>query len=228
MKIRSILLGSFFGLSSVSVNAAQTVTYFSDISLVSLTSNNITFELPKFQASLFGGPSIQLTGVRIFTEGGIMQGSINVENPQTVGTLTVTSYNATFVHEAITSGLGYSNGSDAILNVATNPTTNPSAEIDAGENETFVVITDPEQQFTMVNQTISSSFFSAYEGDFTDSVELAARLLQSVTVSGGVATFDTTGATAPIRFGIEYTYIPEPSTALLGALGMLALLRRRR
>jgi hypothetical protein len=40
--------------------------------------------------------------------------------------------------------------------------------------------------------------------------------------SGGTQTYDE------IRFGADYALVPEPSAALLGALGGLALLRRRR
>jgi len=48
--------------------------------------------------------------------------------------------------------------------------------------------------------------------------------------AGGVATITASQNSGPIIIwnGFEITQIPEPSTALLGGLGLLALLRRRR
>jgi len=46
------------------------------------------------------------------------------------------------------------------------------------------------------------------------------------TFSGGSGTHVINNGTA--NYGFNFTVVPEPATALLGSLGMLALLRRRK
>jgi hypothetical protein len=72
----------------------------------------------------------------------------------------------------------------------------------------------------------------------SDSVEFAGASFTDTTVNAGAFTFDRVGFQGTtdlnadkIQFDnvdVTFTAVPEPSAALLGALGMLALLRRRR
>ena len=72
--------------------------------------------------------------------------------------------------------------------------------------------------------------FASEAGGFT-SIALADQYIGSLTDSGGV--WDLTSGTDTWQFtestgALSLTVVPEPSAALLGGLGMLALLRRRR
>lgn len=77
------------------------------------------------------------------------------------------------------------------------------------------------------SQAISASDFGLFIDDpvFFDITGLAAT---SISFTGGSPVFTDSSLTGSGLITVTYTYIPEPSTALLGALGMLALLRRRR
>ena len=105
-------------------------------------------------------------------------------------------------------------------------------EFDAGVNEvaTFsfnkdVTITlidfvnfGSDDAFNFAGQAIAFSDLSSSDYTFSTPLEISANTSFSLSATLG---------TAGIR-GIELTAVPEPSTALLGAFGMLALLRRRR
>lgn len=74
---------------------------------------------------------------------------------------------------------------------------------------------------------VRTDSISLYEGTGTFTNTLSASQLTSATGLGGLQqAFTVSNVSGDVT--ITYTYIPEPSTALLGALGVLGLLRRRR
>ena len=85
---------------------------------------------------------------------------------------------------------------------------------------------------TSQTKTVHSVFQSSYEG--TGTFDIAVEGIQSFntsTVSGAAGSFTNSVATGEVVITYNYTAIapiPEPASALLGGLGLIALLRRRR
>jgi len=104
-------------------------------------------------------------------------------------------------------------------------------------------ITSETSPLDMSNFTIAINQVSLGDygnGDFTSIVHAGGTINKQRTVTtDGVATFanssfariddvSSSDGTTLQSFRVEITVVPEPSTALLGGLGMLCLLRRRR
>ena len=81
--------------------------------------------------------------------------------------------------------------------------------------------------YAIINGNSSQSGFAlGAAADNNDAVVVEWRNVSTFSVRGNEDDIGTTGTS---RFGnFEVTAIPEPTTALLGGLGLLALLRRRR
>ncbi len=76
---------------------------------------------------------------------------------------------------------------------------------------------------------VGSDNLTGYRTNGVGTYTINAAGLQGIDVnaiSGVAGSFSPAGATGSVT--ITYTYVPEPSAALLGGLGLLALLRRRR
>ena len=80
----------------------------------------------------------------------------------------------------------------------------------------------------------SASLATAVDGAVGGTLNLLLKSNVENTTARNLFRFASTGNTigSPVFSGpvltIDYTAIPEPSTALLGGLGLLVLLRRRR
>ncbi len=92
--------------------------------------------------------------------------------------------------------------------------------------------------FTLERDALSGLSITTSLVRISDSVEFAGAGFTDPTVNPGAFTFDRVGFQGTtdlnadqIQFNnvdVTFTAVPEPSAALLGAMGMLALLRRRR
>ncbi len=79
----------------------------------------------------------------------------------------------------------------------------------------------------------NSTFSGVFTRGIGDSVATANAsnyfLFENLTAASGELNFTSTGSTGRVPLnGIQFVAIPEPSVGLLGALGLLGLLRRRR
>lgn len=224
MKIKSLLIVSLAGAFGLCSAYAQSITYYSDSQ--DLTATYQTFTVPKFDPALG-----TLTGVTVFTTddvgnfvpvGPTINGSVKITNNAGV-TLTIDNYFAQFQTRQVTSGAGYSNTFDDIDPVVTSPSM-VGATIASGNNQTYTLTSG--QTFDAVSQSIGSGFFATYIGA-TGTVDFEARAPQTVATAGTNYTVEN-NTTTPLVFGVTYSYIPEPSTAMLVGLASMGLLLRRR
>lgn len=142
-----------------------------------------------------------------------------------------TAMSGTF-YVAIADGLTVdSNGNvtniGTILGVSTNSITDPAsnAAMTWSFNNTLLNV-GSTYQFVLTNTanpTVAADFVS---GQFE--LKTATNLLTETTlIAGNNSAFTNRTGWEPV-FSMTYNAIPEPSAALFGGLGMLALLRRRR
>jgi hypothetical protein len=83
---------------------------------------------------------------------------------------------------------------------------------------------------TSQTKTINPFFQNTYEGTGTFDITVdGIQSFNTSTVSGAAGSFTNSAATGEVTITYNYTAaIPEPTSALLGGIGLLALLRRRR
>ena len=169
-----------------------------------------------------------LTGVEVTVNISHLQGSFKVINPDAVTSLTVGALDATMtVRQAPSSGLGYTQTPAYLYNIATTP---PWASVTILPSSSQVFLVDAGQDYTFSPQTITPTYWSAYQSSGgLGTVTFQAKNVPIASITGGVATQDPSLTVANTQFQVTYTYtVPETSAALLGGLGLLTLLRRRR
>src|ERR1035437_6548801 len=192
-------------LLSTGFASAATITVYSDTQLAK--GSYLNFDVSKFNSSLG-----TLTGVVVSVDLSTLQGTATVTNNGAV-TVGVSGYDTIFsVKQAPSSGLGYNPSSATITDVVTTPDWN-TLTIDSLESKALTIGTG--QNFTVSQQSIGSSYFSAYESvGGTGTVTFQARDPQSITSTGDVFTVDSSAVGANTQFAITYTYttVPEPST----------------
>lgn len=131
---------------------------------------------------------------------------------------------------------GFTAGTSSILDVVTSPDWASVSLPDGYVPVEFTIASGQDYQGPYMDQTISSQYYDFYLGGTGETVLFQARNVPSITTNGGSYQVDANDAGATTRYGVEYTYtapaaepIPEPSVlGLAGAMGLLALSRRRR
>ncbi|MEI6675805.1 MAG: choice-of-anchor E domain-containing protein [Verrucomicrobiota bacterium] len=200
--------------------SAATVTYYSDTKLAQNTDSN--FNVAKFNSTLG-----TLTGV-VVSVTSALQGTAIVTN-NTTGTVGVSKFDTELAVRGQSSALGYGDDYSTIRRVSTSPAWS-TVSIATLVAQSLVIQTG--QYFSIAAQSIASEKFSAYESvGGTGAVTFIASDTHTITTTGNSYSVNSNTSGANTRFAVEYTYtaaIPETSSALLGGLGMLALLSRRR
>ena len=227
MKFRIILLS----LASAGLASATSYTNYSSTQFTRGTF--LDFNVTKFDSNLG-----TLTGVTVVVTSANLVGSSTVKNTSdsTVGvnaiadTFFVTTSSAV---EGFSDVLGYTDGLKYRSNVATTPTQG-SVSIAPGDTQTLTI--DPGQITSFAagtkTQVINPAYFSAYQSaGGTGSETFKAQNIFAITTTGGTYEVNSDSVGVNTQFAVTYTYtaaIPETSSALLGGLGTLVLLRRRR
>jgi len=182
----------------------------------------LNFDVNKFNSDLG-----TLTGVVVNVTSSNLLGSPIVNNT-TTGVVNLSACTDIFAVNGTSSGLGYADDNKTRLNVGT---TDPwaLATIQPNSSKTFAINAG---QSTVINaQTIDPSYFSAYQtSGGAGSVTFQAQNIFSITTTGTSYEVNASDVGVNTQFSVAYTYtpIPEPSAILLGGLGALTLLQRRR
>jgi hypothetical protein len=176
-----------------------------------------------FDVAKFSIPEATLISVTVKVIQGTLTGAITVTNNGVVNA-EMEQFESLLTARQFTSGLGYSQVNSNITDVVTSPAWQ-TATLQPGIAQTFIIESD--QTFAVTDQSIGSEFWDAYTG--TGNVTFSARNVHSVTVTGDNFILNSSDGKATTQFAVVYNYsIPEPTSALLGSLGALFLLRRRR
>lgn len=201
-------------------SAASYTVSSGDAVNLGISGSDINFVMPQFDTSLG-----TLTGVTVSITQSNLGGTFDVTNGGLTG-IQVDAVSSDYRVRQVTSGLGYTQQFLDIAPLVTTPVSNPSPTINLSQTLTFTITA--AQGYIISDQVIGEDFFGAYEGPGTVTFGIRNRLI--VTTTGAIFTVDTADSYTTSQMAITYTYqpIPEPSAALLGGLGALALLRRRR
>jgi len=208
-----LLSASLCGLAS----AADTITVYSSTQFVA-NGSWMDFSVAKFNTSMG-----TLTGVTVAVETASLSGTAEVSN------LGGTSANVSVFNDIEnvrgTTGLGYSTTGSTIYDTVTSPVWSTTT-IPASSAQAFVI--GAGQDFSFTDKIITSGYWTNYEVLGAGTVTFQAQGYATIVVEGGSYSVDSKTVGANTRFVVTYTYVPETSSALLGGLGFLALLRRRR
>ena len=211
------------GLLGFSANFASGASY-----VVNSSTNNVSTTYYDFHVGKFNSSLGTLTGVQVSVIQSELTGSVNVTNNALLNA-SVDVFNTTFsARQKSTNTLGYSTTSGTIADVVTTADWNVTT-ISPAQTITFTA--NSGQSYTIASQSISGAFFAAYSAvGGTGTVDFQARSIPTITTSGGSYTVDSSALATTTQFAVTYTYtaVPETSSAMLGGLGALALLRRRR
>jgi hypothetical protein len=222
MKVK-FLIPLVAGLFLASIAHATTVTHYSGAAVAGSSYTN--FSIAKFDSSLG-----TLTGVTVFVSTADLQGSLGITNND-ASSAAIDGYDSTFnIRQSVGTDLGYgSTKSDTITDIVTTPAWS-GVTLASGGQQTLTI--GGGQSFSIASVDVASAVFGAYQSaDGTGSVTFQARTTQSLSVTGGNFTANSTGVSANTNVGVTYTYteaIPEPSAFALLGLGALGLVARRR
>ena len=206
-------------LASLQIASAASYTNYSSIAVAGTSYSG--YNVAKFDTSLG-----TLTGVQVTVPISELQGSALVTNP-TLGTVSINNFDSTYYVYGSSGSLGYTGQVVGIgfSGVSTLPDWNTSTIAPSASQPVSIV---SGQSYAVTPETITSGYFAAYSGSGNVTFEIKNNF--TITTTGAAYTVDTSGAGANSQVAVTYTYtpIPEPSAALLGGLGMLGLIRRRR
>jgi len=102
----------------------------------------------------------------------------------------------------------------------------PQGQFDVGTAD-YVIYSPADILGTTTSATIAPEFWAAYTGTNTFNVNFVAIQSFGTSGVGGLQSQTIASQVAP-SVTVTYSFIPEPTSALLGGLGLLGLLRRRR
>ena len=227
MKIKSTLLAiaAFSAFGAVSSQAATIVWNFGDDDAVFDTGTPVNFSVSALTLGNSLGtiadavnptsPSSGYTGA---------SGTGNIGNAYRIGALDTGASGSGFIEFTLTPSAGFTLSLTDLDFGARSTGTGPLAYSLRSSADSYVANITTGTIVANSNWSLRNNTFTAFNS----------------TVPGGAVTFRLFGhggagnpsaSTANGRFddiSLTVTAVPEPSTALLGALGMLALLRRRR
>jgi hypothetical protein len=221
MKVK-FLIPLVAGFFLASIAHAATVTHYSGVASAGSSYSN--FSIAKFDKSLG-----TLTGVTVFVSTADLQGSLGITNND-ASSAAIDGYDSTFnIRQSAGTDLGYgSTKSATITDIVTTPAWS-GVTLASGTQQTLTI--GGGQSFSIASVDVASSVFGVYQSvDGTGSVTFQARTTQSLSVTGGNFTANSTAVSANTNVGVTYTYtaIPEPSAFALLGLGALGLVARRR
>jgi hypothetical protein len=218
--ITTITCAATFAFAAPAAKAASYTVFSGDPVNLGISGTDVNFSIPKFDPALG-----TLTGVTVRVLQSNLTGSFIVTNSSADQSF-VNSVTGDFRVREPAAGLGYLTNSQELDPVLTTPSSNPSVTINPSQSVTFNI--NAAQTYTLIDQNISSDFFTAYEGPGSVNFQIRNRLI--INAEGATYAVDAGGTSTTTQMGITYTYeaIPETSSALLGSIGMLILLRRRR
>lgn len=196
------------------LNKTMTQTFTQSVASNSLTT---TFVYEQFNPSLG-----TLIGISLSIQESNDSGSFNVIASTNLRVRNPTDFITLTDNQG--SGGGYIGSSTAL--VTTPGTTSIGHQILAGGNQTYALTEKSLIASTPVTKDLSG-FLATYTG--TGTVSFGAKITPQIQVTGGAGTQNLENWSNATKIALVYTYaVPEPSSALLGGLGVLALLRRRR
>ena len=191
----------------------------------SVTSSGTQYSFAKFDQRLGTLNSVTLTIVSSDDSG-----SFSVTNNAAIAARVKLAVDRFFVVDDLTGGTDLSYDSGSVGLATTPPTTGAGHLLAAGATQTYTLtgkslIGGIAQDFDLTS--VLASYQSATGAG---SVSFTASNAANATVTGGDFSFSATGVanSTALRMTYDYTAVPEPSVAVLGGLGALALLRRRR
>lgn len=217
-----IPIGLLFGLAHVATAASYTV-YSGEAVDLAFSGVEAQFHIPQFDTSLG-----TLTGVTVKVVASNLTGSFEITN-NGIAAMTVDLVTSDYRVRQVTSGLGYTQQTREIDPVETSPQSSPSVTIAPGNSQVFTI--NPSLGYSISDQSIAAVYFGAYSG--SGNVTFGVRNRINISVSGASYTVNSSSSYTTTRMAVQYDYtptvIPEPSSALLCALGAsLGLVRRRR
>jgi hypothetical protein len=217
--ITTITCAATVAFAAPAAKAASYTVFSGDpVNLVNAFSD-VNFSIPQFDPALG-----TLTGVTVRVLQSNLTGSFIVTN-NGLNATNVEGLRSSLGVRPVTTDLGYDLTTKTIEPGLTSSNSDSSTTINPAESVTFFIT---ETIHTFDDRSISSVNFSAYEG--AGNVIFGIQNQFTVFIGGGNFTLDSTNTSTTTQMGITYTYeaIPETSSALLGGIGMLLLLRRRR
>jgi hypothetical protein len=211
----------------ISASPAATLSY-TNTANAATNSVPVNLNLPKFNTGLG-----TLTGVVVTVNFLSLDGSFTV-NAAASTTATLNFVGAiTTLSNASNNNLGFSLYSNQTV-VITTPGSNTTT---TGPATNLYTIT-PTNVVLNASQTISNTFWSAYQTNGSGDVSFTFIQQPFITVTGGPGAFgyDSTLFEGDAEMTVSYNYdasaVPEPSTVAAGALvavvGTVGLVRRRR
>lgn len=226
--IAPLLIGATLVTGATAATVVQTVTH-------SVTSLGTNYAFSKFDQRLGTLNSVTFTIVSSDDSG-----SFFVTNSSATTATVRSPFDGLTVYDTRTTTFG----SDLLyLGSAVNFETSPGTSVifpdslDTGASRTYTLTGKSLIGGTAVVRDLSSLKTSYQDATGAGSVSFKALNGPNVTVSGGNYSLNSTlwANSTTLRMTYDYTEpvvlppaVPEPSVAMLGALGALALLRRRR
>ncbi len=208
-----------------SSSQAATLSYTNQ---VQASGNNtfVDFSLSKFNTGLG-----TLTGVTVTVSFLDLSGSFDISTPTATSVDFLSAAGDTILIQGTNNTLGFTGYTNSTT-VTTTPGTNTTIP---GNSTTNFVVT-PVNVLNNLSQSISNTFWSAYQTAGSGNIVFSLKQDPEIAVSGGTFTVNSTAFVADARMVVTYDYdpsvaVPEPSTVVAGALvaavGLVVGLRRR-
>jgi hypothetical protein len=225
MKARILLLA----LAATGFASAAVITQTKTYSFVPSNSATLTFD--KFDAATYG----TLTSIVITTEVTKSGGSLFVDNESSDTASGNISQSVTINLNSIDVDLLAASGGAIGLNVSAvstyAATTGPDDGDGPGVQPGGIDYDGTSFSPTTTTETknVKAIVWSEYEGTGTYNIDvLGAQGFDAAAFGGAAIQITPATASGSVTVVYNFTPIPEPASAMLGALGCLALLRRRR